>query len=47
MKSEMITTIKRNKRSAKFVKREDLAKENQKVIKYVKSLPESNYLSNF
>ncbi|CAI8509417.1 unnamed protein product [Hanseniaspora opuntiae] len=46
MKSEMITTIKRNKGSAKFVKREDLAKESKKVVRYVKSLPESDHLSN-
>ncbi|CAI8495639.1 unnamed protein product [Hanseniaspora opuntiae] len=46
MKSEMITTIKRNKGSDKFVKREDLAKESKKVVRYVKSLPESDHLSN-
>ncbi|KAL6933473.1 uncharacterized protein HGUI_03983 [Hanseniaspora guilliermondii] len=46
MKSEMITTIKRNKGSAKFVKREDLAKESKKMVRYVKSLPESDHLSN-
>ena len=46
MKSEMITTIKRNKGSAKFVKREDLAKESKKVVRYAKSLPKSDHLSN-
>ncbi|KAL6941200.1 hypothetical protein ACO0OL_000320 [Hanseniaspora opuntiae] len=46
MKSEMTTTIKRNKGSAKFVKREDLAKESKKVVRYAKSLPESDHLSN-
>ncbi|CAI8504762.1 unnamed protein product [Hanseniaspora opuntiae] len=46
MKSEMTTTIKRNKGSAKFVKREDLAKESKKVVRYAKSLPKSDHLSN-
>lgn len=46
MKAEMITSIKMNKGSAKYIKSDDLAKESEKVIKYVKSLPDSDHLSN-